>query len=157
MEPKKYNDVKTEPADQPKQEERPGRVAYAPGVADHMENATTVGPTAAAAPEPPKPYPAPGYPKVLFSIYDALPPRLVYNEEEQAKLDKRKWTTIPPENDKEKEKWPKVFFREAPKIINNAREAAELGGEWQEFQMPNLPEGGPTSEPAHPAAIKHER
>jgi len=40
---------------------------------------------------------AAGYPKVFFSVYEKHPPEVVFNEEDEAAIDKKYWMTIPPE------------------------------------------------------------
>ena len=92
----------------------------------------------APPPEPPKPYPAPGYPKVLFSKTDRVAPRLVNNDEELEALDPNQWTQIPPVAPKEKPTWPKLYAHvfNTPKWVASQEEADALGSDWREFPLP---------------------
>jgi hypothetical protein len=40
---------------------------------------------------------AEGYPKVFFSVWERLPPKVVFNAEDEEGIDKRYWMTVPPE------------------------------------------------------------
>ena len=92
----------------------------------------------APPPPPPEPYPAPGYPKVVFNKAGSSPPRIVNNDAELAKLDPREWTQIPPVEPKEKPTWPQVWYNVnvPPVVVNTEAEAAALGPDWRQFQLP---------------------
>src|SRR5262245_33106325 len=89
-------------------------------------------------PPPPEPYPAPGYPKVVFNKAGSSPPRIVNNDAELAKLDTAEWTQIPPVEPKEKPTWPKLYanVNTPPLWVNTEAEAAALGSAYREFKLP---------------------
>ena len=90
----------------------------------------------AAPPEPPKPYPAPGYPKVVFNKAGNAPPRIVNNDEELAALNPKEWTQIPPVEPKEKVEWPRAFYNinNPPRMMSSEAEAEALGMAWRDLE-----------------------
>jgi hypothetical protein len=92
----------------------------------------------APPPPPPEPYPAPGYPKVLYSKTDRVPRKIVNNDAELAALDPHQWTQIPPVEPKEKPTWPKLYanVNNLPMWVADEAAAAQLGSAWVEFKLP---------------------
>ena len=53
-------------------------------------------------------------------------------------LDPTEWTTNPPPPAQAKADWPQLYYNinVSPKIVDDAKEAAALGGEWKQFALP---------------------
>lgn len=96
------------------------------------------GAAVAAPPEPPKPYPAPGYPKAVFNKAGNAPPRIVNNDDELHALNPKEWTQIPPVEPKQKPTWPQLYYNVnvPPKLVASEAEAEALGPDWREFPLP---------------------
>ena len=94
--------------------------------------------TTAAPPPPPEPYPAPGYPKVVYNKAGSAPPRIVNNDAELAKLDPNEWTQIPPVEPKDKPAWPQLWANVAvpPVWVSTQAEADALGTGYRPFPLP---------------------
>jgi len=95
--------------------------------------------------EPPEGGWAEGFPKVFFSVYERVPPRVIKTQEEQDALDMRFWMTIPPQDppaDAPPEKWPKVFYNVnvPPKILGTQEDVDALGPDWRELALPEQKE-----------------
>lgn len=82
------------------------------------------------------------YPKVFFSLTERLEPRVVQNADDEALLNPRQWTTIPPQPKIAPENYPKLYANPNvwPVIVHNPGELAALGGDWRQFDLtPFLP------------------
>jgi len=104
----------------------------------HKKTNDEAAPPTVPPPPPPEPYPAPGYPKVVFNKAGSSPPRVVNNDAELHALDPAQWTQIPPVEPKEKPTWPKLYanVNVEPVWVNTEAEAAALGSAWREFPLP---------------------
>lgn len=101
----------------------------------------TAAPLLQPAPTPPVRTTAPpeggyeaGFPKIYYSVWERLPPRVVKTLAEEEILDRRFWMTIPPQEPKAEEEpvYPKIFtnINVPARIIHNPAEEIQLGSDW---------------------------
>jgi hypothetical protein len=78
------------------------------------------------------------YPKVYFSLINRVAPLIIHNAEQEAGLNPKEWTTIPPTWPKADELpvYPKIFYNVnvPPVTVRSAEEEAALGPDWRELK-----------------------
>ena len=77
-------------------------------------------------------------PRVYYNLKWIVPPIIVDTQEDADALDPTEWTTNPPQPAGPQADWPQLYYNinVSPKIVDDAKEAAALGGEWKQFDLP---------------------
>ena len=102
-----------------------------------MATTTTPTPPEPLTAPPPKPPTPLDPPVVYYNKKWKVPPLIVNTQEEADALDPAEWTTNPPPK-APTPAFPQLYanVNVLPKIVGSADDAAALGPDWQEFNLP---------------------